>query len=125
MKNILFVALVAILFSSCYNDKADKLYPQPVVTTCDTSAPTYSLVVKPIITANCALSGCHDGTSGVAFQTLGTSYNGLKITVNNGQLLQSINHTGGLSVMPKNAAKLSDCDISKITAWVNAGAQDN
>lgn len=124
MKNILFVALVAILISSCYNDKADKLYPQPVVTTCDTSAPTYNLVVKPIITANCAMSGCHDGTSGVAYQNLGINYIGLKGTVNNGQLLQSINHTNGY-IMPKNAAKLSDCDISKITAWVNAGAQDN
>jgi mono/diheme cytochrome c family protein len=125
MKNVLFIGLILVLFSSCYNDKADKLYPQPIVTTCDTTNATYSAKVKPIIAKNCAISGCHDGVSGAPFMTLGTSYSGLKITVNNGQLLQSINHTGGLSFMPKYASKLSDCDISVITAWVNAGAQDN
>ena len=49
-------------------------------------------------------------------------YAKLKSYVDNGKLLGSIKHSPGFSPMPKGQAKLVDCDIEKIEAWVAAGA---
>ena len=54
-------------------------------------------------------------------------YDDLKVHVDNGKFLSSITHDGNASFMPKSAnnTKLPDCDISQITAWINAGAPNN
>ena len=124
------VAVLIIAVSSCYNDKYDKLYPNPTVTvTCDTTTITYSHDVLPIITANCAIAGgCHDA-AGAA--TSGYDYSGsitvLQGNATSGALVTDINWapTRGHNNMPKNLPQLSSCDINKITRWVNQGAPNN
>ena len=123
--NLLPVALAGCFLASlggCYYDKEDILYPGG---NCDTSNVTYSTTVSGIMTANCNV--CHSTSSananGGGIQL--DSYTKLKVYVDNGKLMGSINHAGGYSPMPKNATKLSNCDISKIQAWVNAGAPNN
>ena len=60
MKKVLL--LLSILFlliqAACVNDK---YVPEVVNNRCDTTY--YSRVIKPIITTNCTISGCHDGHS--------------------------------------------------------------
>ncbi len=118
------VIMCGILFSlfSCAYEKEEILYPPG---DCNTLLPSYSLMVQPIISANCY--SCHNTTnsavSGGGYQL--DSYAKLKVFVDNGKLVGVISHTAGFSPMPKNSAKLSDCNINKIKAWVNAGAPNN
>lgn len=91
-------------------------------TSCDTSAVTFSGTVLPILKNNC--NGCHGGSAPSADIDL-TTFAKVKPTVTNGTLLGSIQHANGYSPMPQNGNKLSSCNISKIQAWVNAGAKND
>jgi hypothetical protein len=118
----LIAAIFLLAFSSCVYEKEDILYPPG---NCNTDNPTYSLMVQPIISANCY--SCHS-TANSAVSGGGNqldSYVKLKVFVDNGKLVGSISHSAGFSPMPKNSAKLNDCDINKIKAWVAAGAPNN
>lgn len=89
---------------------------------CNTSNITFSGTIAGIIQNNC--QGCHSGTSPQAGILL-TNYTQIKTQADNGKLLGTINHQNGFVAMPYNLPKLSDCNISKITAWVNSGAPNN
>jgi cytochrome c553 len=130
MKHILpLAAIMLLIVGGCYNDKADKLYPEPTVitpggNTCDTTSMSFATNIKPITDQYCATASCH--SAGVAAGTYDfTTAAGLKQAVTNGKLLGAINQQTGFSAMPQGMAKLSDCNINKITAWVNQGALDN
>ena len=125
MKSFLAICclLAGILWlGGCYNDKADQLYVTPYncSTICDTSNVTFKGSIAPILSQNCSISGCHDAsTKGGGYDY--SSYNGVVTTITSGRLLGAINHASGYFPMPQNTAKLSSCDINKITAWVNKG----
>lgn len=93
-----------------------------VSSTCDTTNFTYAAVIKPIIINKC--QGCHIGSTASAGIDLST-YLGLKAKVTDGRLWGAINHFTGYSPMPKNAPKLSDCEIKLISKWINAGSLNN
>jgi hypothetical protein len=118
MKKLIPIFLT-IALSSCYYDKEDQLYPAPQSNTCDTTGLTYTTHIAPILNQNCATSSCHDAATKSFTHDL-SSYDGTKEVANKGVLLTSIRHEGAYP-MPKNMPKLSDCNIAKITAWVNAG----
>ncbi len=72
---------------------------------------------------------CHSGNAPEGGILL-DNYNNVKAsaeieTGNYGSLYGTISHASGNSPMPKNADKLSDCNISKIKAWIDQGALDN
>ncbi len=89
---------------------------------CDTANVTFSGVVKPIIDAKCATSGCHLGSATTGFDL--STYGGVSYAIAHGAFMPAINHTGP-SPMPKGQDKLDDCTIAKIQKWVNDGALDN
>jgi hypothetical protein len=105
--------------SGCYYDKEDELYG----TTCNTANVTYSTTITGIINAYNCLS-CHGGTAPSAGFSL-EGYNNVKAKVTDGRLLGAINHSTGFAAMPQNAPKMSQCDINKVKAWVDAGALNN
>lgn len=116
---ISFFFVCVAFFSSCESDNGETLYPvQPV---CDTAKMTYDTTIKPIIVANCLGSGCHSDPfpgGGYNFET----YTGVVVAIgNNNKFLKSVKHEAGVSAMPKGLAKLSDCDISKLEAWIKRG----
>jgi hypothetical protein len=125
-----FAVLAALAFAGCYNDKADQLYPEPGSggggggNTCDTANISFATTIKPVLEQYCGLSGCHDAATPSAGYNL-TGHAGLKLAHTNGRLLGAINHQSGFSQMPKGMAKLSECNLNKITAWVNQGTLDN
>jgi hypothetical protein len=132
MKNILLTGCMflcaALLLGSCYNDKGDQLYVNPYngggSTTCDTTNVTFAGTIMPIFSQNCNVSGCHDGaTKAGGFDY--SNYPGVTASITSGRLLGAINHESGYFPMPQNTAKLSSCDINKITAWVNKGYPNN
>lgn len=93
--------------------------------TCDTSHVTYSSTITGIINAyGCLSSSCHGGaTPGSGFRL--DSYAGVKAKVTDGRLFGAINHSSGFIAMPQNAGKMSQCEIDKVKAWIDAGAPNN
>lgn len=111
----IFFCLVLIIFveSSCKKETN---------TDCVTSNMSYSKDIKPIFSANgCYVSGCHGSADGVPLD----SYATLKVVVDANRLVGSIKQQVGFSKMPKVGNKMSDCDISKVEAWITQGAKDN
>jgi uncharacterized membrane protein len=90
---------------------------------CNTNNFTYSSGVKPILQTHCL--GCHGGTAEAGNSITLDSYEGVKGQAGGNILLQAITHTGSLTPMPQNGAKLNDCKITIIRKWIEAGAPNN
>jgi len=123
-QKIIFIIIAMLLFSACYYDKKDQVYPQAMTLTCDTTNITYSVTVTSILNANC--TSCH----GANANTLGAgiflnTYATVKPYITSGRLVNSILQNGNASPMPKNMAKMDNCSINKIILWVNKGAINN
>jgi uncharacterized membrane protein len=89
---------------------------------CDTNTFTYSGAVRPLIESKCL--GCHNATAPSGGVNL-SDYTNTRALAINGRLYGSIAHQTGYSPMPKNSAKLSDCEIRQVQRWIQAGAQNN
>lgn len=117
----IIIPFCVLLLASCYSDKEDQLYPKPVAGTgCDTANVTYTVHIKPIMDQYCAISGCHDNVTKSFTHNL-SNYAGTKSSAERGRFLPSITQEPNYLPMPKGMAKLNDCEISQITAWINAG----
>lgn len=81
---------------------------------------TYAGVVSPIFEANCRR--CH-GTAVYATLGGGNDFGSYAAISNYPQasLMGSIKHTAGYDPMPKNAPRISDCDIARLEAWYAKG----
>lgn len=89
---------------------------------CDTTSFTYAAAIMPLINGNC--KGCHNPSFLSAGLDL-TAYANVRTIALNGKLMGSVDHLPGFPAMPKGAAKLSDCKITQIRKWINAGALNN
>ena len=122
--SIMVIAFTLLFFESCYYDKSDSLYPDGKLP-CDTSVVAkFSADVLPVMNASCNTSGCH-GTTSAAGGVILDTYAGVKAQIVNGRLMGSINQTGSFSAMPRGAAKLNSCLITKIQQWINSGIPNN
>lgn len=117
---IIIMLFVSLLQAGCYYDKHDVL--NPASATCDTAIVTYSGSISPVLAANC--TGCHSGANAPLNIRLDV-YSNVNVQALNGSLLGAVTHSAGFSPMPKNGTKLSDCNISKIAKWIEAGAPNN
>lgn len=121
---IRFYVFGIILLSGCYYDKKEILYPRQA-NGCDTVKATYSRIVAPIITSNCL--GCHSSKTAAS---MGGGYDLegydklAPYAGQNGLLIRTITHDPGVAPMPPSG-KLSDCEITEVTTWVNEGAVNN
>jgi len=116
--SFIVLSAISLLMAGCYYDNEEYLYPG--ITSCDTSNVTFSGTVAPILVANC--NSCHSTTApsgGVVTDNI----TGVKANIT--RIWGSINHTGTYSYMPQNLPKLSDCDLTKIGIWKDAGMPDN
>lgn len=118
MKNLLLFAM--ILLSGCYYDKEEELYGAG---SCDATNVNFTSTVTGILN-NYGCVGCHSGSSPSGNISL-QDYSAVKTAAQNGKLFGAINHSPGFSPMPKGGGKLSACDISRIKAWIDAGAVNN
>lgn len=91
-------------------------------TGCNTANVTYSGFVSPLLTTYCV--GCHSGGAPSGGITLNT-YNGVRTVALNGRLFGAISHSSGFQPMPRGGAKLPQCTIDKVKAWIDDGAQNN
>ncbi len=119
MKPALFLTAFALLsvLSGCYYDNAEELYG---TTPCDASAVTWTADIQPMLQANCV--SCHSGASASAGLDLST-YTLVKGSIANvtGRMNKPI---GDPLIMPPSG-RLSTCSLTKLDAWVAAGALEN
>lgn len=89
---------------------------------CEASVTSFSGAISPLINTKCV--GCHSGGSPQGGIDL-TTYVSIKAQVENGKLWGSVSHQPGFSPMPRNGVKLSDCELTQIKNWIDAGALNN
>ncbi len=108
----LFTALNAGNYSVTVNDASN--CPTSLTTTVSRKGPSFVSDISPIISANCATSGCHNGSRSPTL----TSYS--TIASNASRVLSTITSR----LMPPGGS-LSQTQINLITCWVNDGAKNN
>jgi len=114
MKNTFLIIIIAILFSSCYNDSRENLNPQlptnDTTLACDTSSITYTKDIQPILSSSC--TGCHGtGSANHALNSFADAKS------HNDNIITRISDGS----MPQNSSPLSACKINKFKAWKNQG----
>lgn len=103
--------------------------PPPVYQTCSPDTAYFVNAVLPIITSNCAKSGCHDSktrTEGLVLD----NYNGILRIVqpgspSNSKLYQVITASGEDVMPPKPNQPLTADEIASIKTWIAQGARNN
>lgn len=90
---------------------------------CTGLTPTYTVDIKPILKASCALSGCHDAFSPQAGYDF-SSYNSSSSGSQSGRFLGAIQQIRGFLAMPNGLPKLSDDKIKLLTCWVENGSPE-
>jgi hypothetical protein len=119
MRRSLMALLIVALFTGCYYNVEEEIYGN-----CDTSNVTYSQTITNILN-NYACLNCHGNptANGAPFSL--NTYASLKAQVDAHRLFGAINHEAGFAPMPQGAPKMSQCDINKVKAWIDAGAPNN
>lgn len=87
---------------------------------CDLTASTYGAFILPLVQTKC--KGCHSGNNPQGGLKL-TTYAEIQAIALNGKFSAVVNQS--TNWMPKGGAKLDNCSIQKIAAWVGAGAPEN
>jgi mono/diheme cytochrome c family protein len=117
--------LAGVLAVSCTNDSEEKLLKNQSAiidaAACQTNTISYLRDVQPIFNANCIV--CHNAVLLRNGYNLANYTEAVKVA-SKGRIPAAIMHIGPYK-MPKNAPKLSNCDISKIQAWLDAGMPNN
>lgn len=85
---------------------------------------TYTDDIATIINGSCATAGCHNATANFTFPM--SNYNELVTAVSFGRILGAINHEAGFTPMPfpLGSDQISECNISKITSWIEDGTPE-
>ena len=120
MNKTITLLLLLFFLAGCYYDNEEELYP---TTNCDTSDMSYSSNILPIL-QNYSCISCHSNANPQGSVDL-EGYNDVTTWVNNEKLLKSIQHAPDASNMPKSQAKMAECDINIIEAWITNGAPNN
>ena len=123
----LILAAAGVLAACSYTNGYEPPAPCNLPTTV-----SYQMHVLPILTQRCY--SCHSAQN---YKVEGSLFNMESRTemlyytnptngLNNVSfMVGNLRHDSGFQPMPKNASKLSDCDIALIKAWVDAGAPNN
>ncbi|MBK8981159.1 MAG: c-type cytochrome [Ignavibacteria bacterium] len=75
--------------------------------------------IRPIIDENCV--GCHSGAKPKMGYDFSNSEKFREVALT-GDVYLAITHSEGVTAMPFEGDKLSDCDIKKIKSWIDDGA---
>ena len=122
MRKLLFLLVLtvcAVFIQACVYDNEEELFLEGG---CNSNDQSYNEDILPLIQANCYR--CHDAARNFGGVNL-EGHDQLQKFAESGDLLGAIRHDSGYSPMPKDAARLDDCIIERIEAWVNDGAPNN
>lgn len=108
------------LFGCTYHNEDFYFKDNPDI--CYTENMSYTNDIVPIFENNCY--SCHNSDDMTADIDLG-SFSTVQSLATSGTLIGVVSHADGYSPMPLNNGKLSDCEISKIQAWIDQGTLKN
>lgn len=124
MIRFVFIAMVTLLFAcskgSSNNGGGTGGGGTGGGTCSGTPGPLFN-AVKAIVSANCALSGCHSGSN--AQNGINFGDNCTIVAQSTRIKLRAVDQAGTANQMPPNAPPLSQADRNAITAWVSAGGR--
>jgi hypothetical protein len=121
MKKIIPAALITLFLISCYRDNEEQLYPNaPCI---DPPTTTFSSTVSGILLSYGCIN-CHNGSNLSGGVNL-DGWANVRLKAIDKSLIGAISHSDGYKPMPYNLSKMSICDINRVQAWINAGAQNN
>lgn len=91
---------------------------------CNTSNVSYTAHIRPLIENKCL--GCHNTANAPNAEDiyLGT-YSQDSAQAMNGNLYGVLTRAPGFQPMPKYQGKITDCEISFVKAWIDAGVPNN
>lgn len=143
---ILGLILSIFVFVSCLNDKNSPLAYQPIavdtttatnpvlpagpaVTSCSPDTVYFQQTILPLITSNCAMSGCHDAISHKEGVNL-TDYTNIMREVKvasptSSDLYKCLIETGEDRMPPAPAAEFSLANKGLVLKWIQQGAKNN
>lgn len=102
---------------------------QPVDPTADLPVLSYQTDISPIISANCASSGCHDGNGDLGnLQTYDNLMSFCDVQPgkpHSSNLYKIIRSYTGNVMPPKPNSQLTDEQIATIYVWILQGAKNN
>jgi len=122
MNKLLIFSSLLLSVYACKTDNGETLYPNKV--SCDTANIKYASVVQPIMQTNCLNQGCHTAgnpSGGYQFD----SYANFILTIPGDKLINSLKYLSSPSKNMPPTGKLSDCDFSKVEAWIKRGYPNN
>ena len=143
---ILGPILSIFVFVSCLNDKNSPLAYQPIVvdtttatnpvlpagpavTSCSPDTVYFHQTILPLITSNCAMSGCHDAISkkdGVILTDYTNIMREVKVaSPTSSDLYKCLNETGEDRMPPAPAAEFSLANKGLVLKWIQQGAKNN
>jgi len=115
IKKCIIYSLGAFLISCAYENEEELFGNQ----NCAPNSVTFSGDIQPIIVANCALSGCHDGSNPSL-----PDWTVFSNVQSKAQLIKF--RTGNRTMPPSNAGvQLTSDEIDAISCWVDDGALNN
>ena len=112
------IAGLFTLMTGCYYDKEELLYPDSnTAVDCSTVSAKFSADVAPIISSQCATSGCHDATAsgGIVLQNY-AQISAAKDRIQTRALTEK--------TMPPSGP-LPAAQVNAIQCWINSGAPNN
>jgi hypothetical protein len=115
----LVIVFLLIIFGtgSCVNHDIERV----VVSPCDELDVSFVTHLKPIITTNCAVTGCHNGDNGADRNwTIFSNFQAKALEVKRRVSLPISNGDH----MPMGGV-ISDDEIKLLVCWVDQGAKDN
>ncbi len=122
-KLIFFTGFTTLMFTACYRDNVEELYPDAdLFSQCDTTSTiTYSGHITTLMQNYCY--SCHGGTSPSSGFSL-DSYSEIQPYAASGELMHRIHGDPGWNRMPPSFP-LNQCQMRTFELWVNAGAPNN
>lgn len=115
---LLLVFLFLASATGCYYDNKTELYPN----ICDTGTVSFATFVKPAIERDCKV--CHSGTNPIGVVPL-NNHAEIAASAASGKLYGSLSWSVGFQAMPQGGNKWTECDLTKIKKWIDAGAPNN
>jgi len=124
---IILALIIGSVFIGCYYDKSDVINPNAAFVGCDTTSVSYASTIAPILSNN-GCNVCHAGSAAAGGGIELDTYTTLKAEGVKGDLLPAVRQdpscascASNYQPMPLSGTKLSDCNINKISAWINQG----
>jgi hypothetical protein len=133
MKSIFLSLWVALLLSACVHPPLEPIGDTPTVSAnCHPDTVYFQNQILPILTSNCAMSGCHnaiDKKEGVNLSTYSAIIKTAEVkpfNANKSELYEVLLESDPDKIMPRPpAAPLSTTQIELIKTWINQGAKNN